>query len=32
MGYIITHFWFWLLLAFLAGSVVGWTTCGRERR
>jgi hypothetical protein len=31
MWYMIAHLWFWLLLAFVAGGVVGWKTCFRER-
>jgi hypothetical protein len=31
MWYMIAHLWFWLLLAFLVGGLVGWKTCGRPR-
>jgi hypothetical protein len=31
MWYMIAHLWFWLLLAFLVGGLVGWKTCGRKR-
>lgn len=31
MWYMFTHLWFWLLLAFVVGALVGWKTCDRAR-
>jgi hypothetical protein len=30
MGYLIGHLWPWLLIAFIAGAIIGWKTCGRK--
>jgi predicted flap endonuclease-1-like 5' DNA nuclease len=32
MWYLITHYWFWMLLALALGLVIGWLTCGGERK
>jgi predicted flap endonuclease-1-like 5' DNA nuclease len=32
MWYLITQYWFWLLLALLLGLIVGWLTCSKEPR
>lgn len=31
MWYMISHLWFWILLAFLVGILVGWKTCEGKR-
>lgn len=31
MIYVLTHMWFWGLLAFLVGCFVGWKTCTGKR-
>jgi predicted flap endonuclease-1-like 5' DNA nuclease len=32
MWYLITQYWFWLLLALVLGLIIGWLTCGGEKR
>jgi predicted flap endonuclease-1-like 5' DNA nuclease len=32
MWYLITQYWFWLLLALVLGLIVGWLTCSKEPR
>ncbi len=32
MWYLITQYWFWLLLAFVMGLIIGWMTWGGTRR
>jgi predicted flap endonuclease-1-like 5' DNA nuclease len=32
MWYLITQYWFWLLLAFIIGLIIGWMTWGGTRR
>lgn len=32
MWYLISQYWFWLLLALVLGLIVGWMTCSREPR
>ncbi|MGL4728969.1 MAG: hypothetical protein ACRCWO_09455 [Bosea sp. (in: a-proteobacteria)] len=32
MWYLITQYWFWLLLALVLGLIIGWLTCGGNRR
>lgn len=31
MWYMFTQLWFWLVLAFAVGTLVGWKTCNRKR-
>ncbi len=32
MWYLLTQYWLWLLLALVLGLLIGWITCGGEKR
>lgn len=31
MMYLISHIWLWLLIAFLVGGYIGWTSAGPKK-